>query len=271
MTALEPGSRQSESFKTMERRLLKAIINPAMIATWVLETHEVRELRPRYRRSAPHRRPPGTAAPDTRSIRLSADRSACRRSPDSLAPSVAQVLGPRCRVRPPCRWQPSRVRRKIRSAPRSGAAPALRAEWSRTPARARLGRVPRAIARPMRNRREVQAAAPRRCRTQPAGRAPAGSPECPRRRSPHRSRTGAPAARLPRPQAWVGNRVPEIRPPVYAAPDIPANTFRPGASARSVGWAVLCHPAPREGVLPAWSRSRRLPAINLLRLLFFSF
>jgi len=32
----EPGSRQSESFKTMERRLLKAIINPAMIATWVL-------------------------------------------------------------------------------------------------------------------------------------------------------------------------------------------------------------------------------------------
>jgi putative membrane protein len=32
----EPGSRQSETFKTMERRLLKAIINPAMIATWVL-------------------------------------------------------------------------------------------------------------------------------------------------------------------------------------------------------------------------------------------
>jgi putative membrane protein len=33
---VEPGSPQSETFKTMERRLLKAIINPAMIATWVL-------------------------------------------------------------------------------------------------------------------------------------------------------------------------------------------------------------------------------------------
>jgi protoporphyrinogen IX oxidase len=32
----EPGSRQSETFKVMERRLLKAIITPAMIATWVL-------------------------------------------------------------------------------------------------------------------------------------------------------------------------------------------------------------------------------------------
>ncbi len=30
------GSPQSETFKVMERRLLKAIINPAMIATWVL-------------------------------------------------------------------------------------------------------------------------------------------------------------------------------------------------------------------------------------------
>lgn len=29
------GSQQSETFKVMERRLLKAIINPAMIATWV--------------------------------------------------------------------------------------------------------------------------------------------------------------------------------------------------------------------------------------------
>ena len=29
------GSAQSETFKTMERRLLRAIINPAMIATWV--------------------------------------------------------------------------------------------------------------------------------------------------------------------------------------------------------------------------------------------
>jgi putative membrane protein len=32
----EIGSRQSETFKVMERRLLRAIINPAMIATWVL-------------------------------------------------------------------------------------------------------------------------------------------------------------------------------------------------------------------------------------------
>ena len=32
----DPGSRQSETFKVMERRLLKGIINPAMIATWVL-------------------------------------------------------------------------------------------------------------------------------------------------------------------------------------------------------------------------------------------
>src|SRR5580704_17148186 len=31
-----PGSQQSETFKTMERRLLRAIINPAMIATWLL-------------------------------------------------------------------------------------------------------------------------------------------------------------------------------------------------------------------------------------------
>ena len=32
----EPGSKQSETFKIMERRLLRLIINPAMIATWVL-------------------------------------------------------------------------------------------------------------------------------------------------------------------------------------------------------------------------------------------
>jgi protoporphyrinogen IX oxidase len=32
----EPGSVQSETFKIMEQRLLKAIINPAMIASWVL-------------------------------------------------------------------------------------------------------------------------------------------------------------------------------------------------------------------------------------------
>jgi putative membrane protein len=31
-----PGSAQSETFKVMERRLLKAIINPAMAATWLL-------------------------------------------------------------------------------------------------------------------------------------------------------------------------------------------------------------------------------------------
>ena len=31
----EPGSIQSETFKVMERRLLRAIINPAMIVTWV--------------------------------------------------------------------------------------------------------------------------------------------------------------------------------------------------------------------------------------------
>ncbi len=30
----EPGSRQSETFKVMERRLLKAITTPAMIASW---------------------------------------------------------------------------------------------------------------------------------------------------------------------------------------------------------------------------------------------
>jgi putative membrane protein len=32
----DPGSRQSETFKVMERRLLRLIINPAMIATWLL-------------------------------------------------------------------------------------------------------------------------------------------------------------------------------------------------------------------------------------------
>jgi putative membrane protein len=34
--AADVGSTQSETFKVMERRLLKAIINPAMILTWVL-------------------------------------------------------------------------------------------------------------------------------------------------------------------------------------------------------------------------------------------
>jgi len=33
--AAEVGSKQSETFKIMERRLLKAIINPAMIVTWL--------------------------------------------------------------------------------------------------------------------------------------------------------------------------------------------------------------------------------------------
>ncbi|MFK8254050.1 protoporphyrinogen oxidase HemJ [Ancylobacter terrae] len=31
----EPGSKQSETFKVMERRLLRAIINPAMAVTWL--------------------------------------------------------------------------------------------------------------------------------------------------------------------------------------------------------------------------------------------
>ena len=31
----EVGSKQSETFKVMERRLLKAIMNPAMIVTWM--------------------------------------------------------------------------------------------------------------------------------------------------------------------------------------------------------------------------------------------
>ncbi len=31
-----PGSVQSETFKVMERRLLRGIINPAMVVTWVL-------------------------------------------------------------------------------------------------------------------------------------------------------------------------------------------------------------------------------------------
>ncbi len=32
----EKGSKQSETFKVMERRLLRAIINPAMVLTWVM-------------------------------------------------------------------------------------------------------------------------------------------------------------------------------------------------------------------------------------------
>lgn len=31
----KPGSEQSETFKVMERRLLKVIINPAMISAWI--------------------------------------------------------------------------------------------------------------------------------------------------------------------------------------------------------------------------------------------
>ncbi len=34
-TDAEPGSEQSETFKIMERRLLKVIMNPAMMITWV--------------------------------------------------------------------------------------------------------------------------------------------------------------------------------------------------------------------------------------------
>ena len=34
--AAPPGSPQSETFKVMERRLLRAIVNPAMVATWAL-------------------------------------------------------------------------------------------------------------------------------------------------------------------------------------------------------------------------------------------
>ncbi len=32
---VEPGSQQSETFKVMENRLLKIIINPAMMVTWL--------------------------------------------------------------------------------------------------------------------------------------------------------------------------------------------------------------------------------------------
>jgi putative membrane protein len=32
----EPGSKQSETFKVMEQRLLRIIINPAMVMTWAL-------------------------------------------------------------------------------------------------------------------------------------------------------------------------------------------------------------------------------------------
>ena len=39
----EKGSVRSETFKIMERRLLKAIINPAMIAAWVLGLYLVIE------------------------------------------------------------------------------------------------------------------------------------------------------------------------------------------------------------------------------------
>lgn len=36
--ALAPGSAESERFKVMERRLMKQIINPAMISTWSFGT-----------------------------------------------------------------------------------------------------------------------------------------------------------------------------------------------------------------------------------------
>jgi uncharacterized membrane protein len=38
----EPGSKQSETFKVMERRLLTVIINPAMVASWVLDQRLLR-------------------------------------------------------------------------------------------------------------------------------------------------------------------------------------------------------------------------------------
>lgn len=34
-SAVEPGSEQSETFKIMERRLLRAIMNPAMVVVWI--------------------------------------------------------------------------------------------------------------------------------------------------------------------------------------------------------------------------------------------
>ena len=56
----ETGSRQSETFKVMERRLLKAIINPAMIVTWLAGLylawagHSVRNLLKALARLAAH-------------------------------------------------------------------------------------------------------------------------------------------------------------------------------------------------------------------------
>src|SRR3546814_2359775 len=35
----EPGSRQSETFKVMERRLLRGIMNPSMMIAWRSEEH----------------------------------------------------------------------------------------------------------------------------------------------------------------------------------------------------------------------------------------
>ena len=35
-TETKPGSEASERFKVMERKLIRAIINPAMIAVWIL-------------------------------------------------------------------------------------------------------------------------------------------------------------------------------------------------------------------------------------------
>ena len=35
-TEVQPGSAESERFKTMERKLLRAIMNPAAIAVWIL-------------------------------------------------------------------------------------------------------------------------------------------------------------------------------------------------------------------------------------------
>ena len=41
---VEPGSEASEKFKIMERRLLRAIMNPAMIASWIFGGYLIHEI-----------------------------------------------------------------------------------------------------------------------------------------------------------------------------------------------------------------------------------
>ena len=55
----EPGSEQSETFKVMERRLLKAIMTPAMIATWLLGIVLVLQRRCSWRHLVSHQVRPG--------------------------------------------------------------------------------------------------------------------------------------------------------------------------------------------------------------------